>query len=365
MTSICLSMIVKNEAHVIERCLRSVRPLITSWVIVDTGSTDGTQNAILRALEGLSGALCERPWVNFGVNRTEALQLARATGADYSLVIDADDTLEFGDDEWRFPPGLPAYAYALRIVDKASDTAWDRLQIFSNRLPWSYVGALHEYPISGSPTPIRSERLEGVTCIRGYDGARAKDPERFLKDAELLRAELRADPENRRARFYLAQSYRDAGKTQLAIDNYRLRALMGGWDEEVYFSLLQVAVLKERASRPGYHAAYERAYWARPSRAEARCYLARCHRMERRFDLAYQAALDAVAIPRPSDILFVDESVYAWRSLDELAVAAYYLGRNEESRDACLQLLGSGRLPASEISRVVQNLEFASARLAG
>jgi hypothetical protein len=35
--SVCLNMIVKNEADVIRRCLDSVRPIIDRWVIVDTG----------------------------------------------------------------------------------------------------------------------------------------------------------------------------------------------------------------------------------------------------------------------------------------------------------------------------------------
>jgi len=44
--TICLVMIVKNEAHVIRRCLESVRPLIDTWLIIDTGSTDGTQRLL-------------------------------------------------------------------------------------------------------------------------------------------------------------------------------------------------------------------------------------------------------------------------------------------------------------------------------
>ncbi|CAN5517015.1 hypothetical protein BH11ACT8_BH11ACT8_30930 [soil metagenome] len=46
MTGVCLSMIVKDEAHCIEECLASVLPLITRWVVVDTGSTDGTQDLV-------------------------------------------------------------------------------------------------------------------------------------------------------------------------------------------------------------------------------------------------------------------------------------------------------------------------------
>ena len=45
-SKICLNMIVKDESRVIRRCLESVKPLIDYWVIVDTGSTDGTQEII-------------------------------------------------------------------------------------------------------------------------------------------------------------------------------------------------------------------------------------------------------------------------------------------------------------------------------
>ena len=44
--TICLSMIVKNESHVIERCLTSVFKHIDYWVISDTGSTDNTKEKI-------------------------------------------------------------------------------------------------------------------------------------------------------------------------------------------------------------------------------------------------------------------------------------------------------------------------------
>jgi len=41
--SICLNLIVKDEASVIERGLASVKPFVTRWVAVDTGAPEGTQ----------------------------------------------------------------------------------------------------------------------------------------------------------------------------------------------------------------------------------------------------------------------------------------------------------------------------------
>ena len=46
-SGICLNMIVKDEAPVIGRALDSVREVIECYRIVDTGSTDGTPEAIL------------------------------------------------------------------------------------------------------------------------------------------------------------------------------------------------------------------------------------------------------------------------------------------------------------------------------
>src|SRR5579871_1464094 len=107
---ICLNMIVKNEAHVIRRCLASVCPVIDCWVIVDTGSTDGTQQIVrdFFAARGIPGQLHERPWVDFAHNRSEALDLAKSE-ADYSLIIDADDTLEVGPGFDRFSLTADSY----------------------------------------------------------------------------------------------------------------------------------------------------------------------------------------------------------------------------------------------------------------
>ena len=136
---ICLNMIVKNEAAVIERCLRSVRPYIDSWAIADTGSTDGTQAIVRDFLNDLPGELIERPWVDFSANRNQALQLARAYG-EYALFIDADDVLEA---EPGFDFGkLGAPRYAIEMAAAGTYTLVRRAARLD--LDWSWRGVLHE-----------------------------------------------------------------------------------------------------------------------------------------------------------------------------------------------------------------------------
>jgi len=359
--SICLNMIVKDESHVVRRCLDTVKPFISHWVIVDTGSTDGTQEIIREHLADIPGELHERPWKDFGHNRTEALELARGK-ADYTLVIDADEVL-LTDPGFRLP-ALDADAYEILHVAGNSGTAFYMLQLVRSSLPWRYQGVLHE--VITCDQPFRSVRLQGLQTKGFFDSARNADPrQKYARDAAVLEKALKEEPDNARYVFYLGQSYRDADEIDRAIEAYERRAGMGGFPEEVWYSLFQLGVLHERRGgdfAPAL-AAYLRAYQYRPTRAEPLCELARHHRQRKEYALAFLFASAAVEIPRPPDIHFLDERVYDWRALDEYAIAAYYVGRYRESIQAADRLLSSGKLPTSERSRVEENRRFGVERV--
>lgn len=354
MTRICLNMIVKNEAPVIRRCLASVKPWVDHWVIVDTGSTDGTQALIREFMADIPGTLNERPWRDFAFNRSEALELARAHG-EHLLFIDADETLVvpagFG---W---PRLDADGYQLRC--EVNGWKYFRNAIVATRLPWRWQGVLHEYLTCEQPHAWAT--LEAPAIQVAHDGARGRDPDTYLRDIEVLERAVRDEPANTRYRFYLAQSYRDAGRLEASRERYRERAAMGGWEEERWFSLFQVVVLTERLGAPPAEVreAYLAAYQRRPSRAEPLCELARYHRLRSEFALAHLYAQQGASIPYPTDILFVDAAVYSWRALDELAVSASYVaGAREQGRAAMRRLLEGKKSPDSEQPRIEGNRAF-------
>ena len=118
-----------------------MRPIIDHWVIVDTGSTDGTQDIIREHLRDLPGELHERPWRDFAHNRSEALDArppARRLFADHRRGRRA------GDPRGRSSlPELTADSYTLDIQD--TSIHYQRTQIVRNTLPWRYQGVLHEY----------------------------------------------------------------------------------------------------------------------------------------------------------------------------------------------------------------------------
>lgn len=211
-----------------------------------------------------------------------------------------------------------------------------------------------------SAGPRTEGRIEGLVYRCTTGGARWTDPDKFRKDAAVLEAALAKEPDNARYAFYLAQSWRDAGEPEKALAAYAKRAQMGSWEEEVWYSLLEVAKLSAFLGKSDDEVigAYLRAYEHRPTRAESLCYLARHLRQKQRIVAAFPFARAASEIVRPDDILFVDDAVYAWSSLDEYAVAAYWTGHYREALAANEQLLASAALPANERERIQKNLSF-------
>jgi tetratricopeptide (TPR) repeat protein len=351
-TTVCLCMIVKNEARVIRRCLDSVRPFLSYWVIVDTGSVDGTQEIIREHLKDVPGELHERPFVDFGHNRTEALALARGK-APYILVIDADEVLEHAPGFAL--PRLDEDTY--QLLTRYSGSSYYRTQLLRGDLAFRYVGVLHEHVTSDE---AKTEgRLEGLVNVPRTDGARSRDPRKYERDAEILERALETEPDNARYVFYLAQSFRDAGLLERAIATYERRVAIGGWAEEVWYSMYQIGVLLERLGR--FEEALRaclRAYQYRPTRAEPLCALARFHRERGEHAVAHLFASPIARAKRPGDILFIEDDVYAWRALDEYSVATYYVGDHERALSAIDELLGSPLLPESERPRVLENRGF-------
>jgi glycosyltransferase involved in cell wall biosynthesis len=354
--TICLNMIIKNEAPVIGRCLESVKPFIDHWVIVDTGSTDNTIELVRQHLAGVPGELHERPWKNFGHNRNEALQLA-APHADYLFFIDADERLELPNAYEKQQLGADGY----HLTVKYAGITYARCALVAARLPWRWEGVVHEFLACGAP--FKLETLEGPRVLVSHDGARARDPETYRKDAALLEEALRLNPNSTRDTFYLAQSYRDCGELAKSRDTYRKRAAMKGWEEEGWFAQYQAAVMEERmGSAPEVVSfSYLSAYQRRPTRAEPLVRLARYHRLRQEYHLALLYARRAATLSKPPDLLFLDDAAYAWSALDELAVAAYYVDAKEakdEGRHAVQRLLSENRFPESERPRMLKNAQF-------
>lgn len=244
---VCLTMIVKDEEHVIERCLERVLPMIDCYAIVDTGSTDNTEAVAKRMLAGTRGvyAHSDAPWTGYADARNGSLSLAeevcKGEPVAFAFVVDADD---LWSGEIRLPECPPASSWradAYALWFERPGAKWSTTRLLRLGKGIRYDGVVHERPVNADGSALVAELIEGLAVTSPNDGATSKDPEKYLHHARMLSQALAVDPTDTRSAFYLAQSYRDHGDDQRASLLYLARAAMGPgtYPEEIYCSFLE------------------------------------------------------------------------------------------------------------------------------
>jgi glycosyltransferase involved in cell wall biosynthesis len=344
MKKLCLNMIVKNEMANIGRCLASLLDHIDCWVIGDTGSDDGTPEFIQSffASRGIPGELHRFPFHNFEQARNTALEYAYASRLDFDYLLFCDADMELVVEAPEFRSNLTAASYELLQRAQAGGLVYWNTRLAHRSAQPRYRGVTHEYLEIGGD----SEKLRGVWYKDHATGANRVD--KFERDIRLLTDALQKEPSSARYWFYLAQSYRDAGRAAEAAAAYAKRIEMGGWDEEVWYSRWQRArCLRTLGDDAGFLQAALAAFNARPWRAEPLYDLARYYRERGMHDASLLFSEAGLAIGLPDDVLFVEGSIYAVGLKEEYAIAAFY------SRDAARRERGHALCDWLALNRAV------------
>lgn len=357
--TIVLNMIVKNESKIIERCLKSVYDVIDSWCIVDTGSTDGTQDLIKAFLKDKPGELIEKPWVNFGHNRNEALSLARNWG-DWILLTDADMILENKGFKKNL---LDSSVDAYDVIQENHGTSYYNFRLLNTKKTWRCIGVTHEY-YDCEEGNLKREKLDTLWFNDISDGGSKHD--KFERDIRLLTQGLIDEPWNARYMFYLAQSYRDTNDWEKSIEWYKKRVEVGGWDEEVWYAQYMIGWCKVNRGDNWYDFLPDlmKSWSLRPWRLEPVWLLAVEARKRGMLEHSYYFGKIAAQTPYPNkDLLFIATPAYEFLALDEFSVAAFHTGRFQECETACLHLLKNPKLDAKNKARIRKNMWFAQKNL--
>ena len=355
---LCLTMIVKNESKIITRCLDSIIKYIDYWVICDTGSTDNTQTIIQNYFKkyNIPGELHQTSWTNFGHNRTEAVQLSK-NKADYLLLMDADFIFKCYDPNFKNQLDKDAY-----LVNYEGQMDWWQLLLVKSCYDWKYKGRTHEH-ITLADIKITTGRISEFKILHSGDGAMKTD--KFQRDKELLLEDLKENPSNSRACFYLAQTYFALQDWENAKKYYLQRSDMPNYDEEIYYSLYMhgMCTINTKQSLEESLEYLIKAYQFRPQRLEALYEAIKLCRLREKYYLGYTLGITSSNTPYPSeDKLFVNRPVHEYEFFRELLYCAHQINNMKECYQLSEKILKhSDKFPKSYLQNL-QNIHQMSKR---
>jgi glycosyltransferase involved in cell wall biosynthesis len=205
MKKISACIMVKNEEHCLERCLKSIKDYVDEIIIVDTGSTDDT----VKIAREYTDKIYFHEWENdFSKHRNQTIDYA--TG-DWILIIDADEEFK----TFITPEMLKTILFekveekmnsaAITMEDKQKGKIVMRCNSarFFRKDKVRYKGRVHNQPIIDGPSVI----LKDITVFHyGYDLPQDKMQEKFKRTESLLFKQYENN-ENPHAEFYLCQLY--------------------------------------------------------------------------------------------------------------------------------------------------------------
>jgi len=331
--TICLCALVWNEGDLVDRLAVSVEGLVDSWIICDTGSTDGTTERVAKAFAGLPGQLYEDAWQDDGTNRSLLLERARGA-ADYLLVVDASHSILLRQQLGR----LEADAYLPSVVESRS--GWAPM-LLRGDLPWRAVGAVNAEV--ACDRAYRADHLRSLVIRRDEgDAHRRAELSRKLELAEDLVA---ARPDDRSLCFSMAELARELGDDQRAIELYVRRLQLGGASTELWEAMYRHAVLvSQRDWARGVNLLLE-TWEYQPTRAEPLWSLAHGYRLREAFALAGVFATKGLAIPTPETLGPNFRAIYDWGLKWEWSLAAFETGNPKGAASVCGSLLSNQTVP--------------------
>jgi hypothetical protein len=348
-------MIVKNESKIITRLFDSVITIIDSYCICDTGSTDDTVQIIRDyfSKKNVPGLIVSEPFKNFCHNRNFALHSALGL-SDYILLMDADMTLEIND----FNKQCLTSSDSFNILQGNNSFHYQNMRIVRNNGLYSYCGVTHEYINIPANNIMRSFTKHQLFIKDIGDGGSKSD--KFERDIKLLSEGIKDEPTNVRYYFYLANSYYDHGDYKEAIEIYKKRIQLGGWNQEVWYSYYRIGICyKNTGEIAKAICTWMDGYDYLPHRLEGLCEIITHYRVISKHKLAlmfYNLAIAELQKKSNTDsYLFLHKDVYTFKLYYEYTIIASWLGIRNVNDELVLYL---NSCTDSTVKNTFSNMKF-------
>jgi glycosyltransferase involved in cell wall biosynthesis len=362
---IVLTQIMKNESHVAERMLNSIKNFVDGVVVVDTGSTDNSIEIVENwgKENNIETYVVSRAFDNFENSRNFSIDTAREKflskndgNTYYGMWLDFDEQLVVHPNFNKEKCDKDLYMFNTSI----GAMKYTRNEFYRLDKEFKFYGPVHEFIIYSGKDQVTSGLMEGVEVLVKMDGGSWKSDisEKYKGHAVILEDYINRINRDPRWIFYTAQSYHDSASVpnnreeneerwRRAMKYYKERVdRLDGYEEERYYSQLRIGSIMKMMEFPWEqtHQSLLKAYSMDPLRAESIKLIVDHYLSIGEWNMAYMYSKFLKVNffnknPYPQRLLFIDESLYTWKILESHAAACFYCGKADESKANYQELL--------------------------
>ena len=204
MISIC--MIVKDEADILERSLKSLDRYGFEIIIVDTGSKDNTKEVAYK----FTKKVYDFTWVN-DFSKARNFSISKASN-DFILVVDADEVIVDLDKKILEKSLSNEKVGRILRINKYSRNGEsfkysERVNRLFCKAKFEYEGSIHEQLVLKSRKEYETYNIPISMEHFGYEENEIKRKDKIKRNIELLKAELREKGSDPYILYQLGKSY--------------------------------------------------------------------------------------------------------------------------------------------------------------
>jgi 5S rRNA maturation endonuclease (ribonuclease M5) len=209
-----LVMIVKNSGQVLQTVLENIKPHIDYWTILDTGSVDGTQDLIVKTMEGKEGKLFQENFTNFRDTRNRSLDLSSKI-CKYQIILDDTYMVNNGEKLRDFLTKNNKNCYHINIIDNYKNTSYYSNRIIKTRSNKRYERYKIHEAIPDEEMNLLPNTINIVDFRNFYHVERTQ--KRLEYDLKILYEHFNMDQKDSRIIYYLAVTYQALKKRKDSI----------------------------------------------------------------------------------------------------------------------------------------------------
>jgi len=244
-----LVMIVKNSGEILRKCLKSVKPYINQWTILDTGSSDNTPIIIEEELREIPGNIYYSDFIDFSTTRNKAFELSKKN-CKYQIILDDSYELHGGEDLLKILKKSKKDAFSIKIGKysedyKLLDDNYYSMRIVKSDCEAKYFGRVHE--VIHLPIECKDEHITNDKIFindlpdKGHD---QRSSNRFLNDIILLKKDFSENPYDDRILIHLANTFICLEKYEDALNVFYKIMSISKNKEYIYFSSQKIAEIE-------------------------------------------------------------------------------------------------------------------------